>query len=56
MKKIPEKVNAITYDDFLHTNRENPTKMISVPNLRERGFTKKFLLRKGFSEDALNEV
>jgi ribosomal protein L13E len=56
LDKIPKKVEAITYDYFLRTNRENPTKMITVQNLRERGFTKKFLLKKGFLEQALNEV
>jgi hypothetical protein len=56
LDKIPKKVEAITYDDFLRTNRENPTKLITVQNLRERGFTKKFLLRKGFLEEVLNKV
>ena len=56
LDKIPKKVEAITYDDFSRTNRVNPTKMITVQNLRERGFTKKFLLRKGFLEEVLNKV
>jgi hypothetical protein len=56
LDKIPKKVEAITYDDFLRTNRDNPRQEITVQNLRERGFTKKFLLRKGFLEEVLNKV
>ena len=55
-KKIPQKVSAITYDEFLRTNQEHHDQIISVQHLRERGFTKDFLLKKGFTEDVLNEV
>ena len=55
-KKIPKKVDAITYDDFLRTNNKNPQQKITLQHLRERGFTKDFLLEKGFTEDVLNKV
>ena len=48
LQKIPDKVDAITYDDFQRTNRENKQNLLTVQDLRSREFPALFLKNKKF--------
>ena len=50
LKKIPDKVNAITYTDFQRTNSEpeHQQQKITVQNLYEKQFPVEFLYEKQF--------
>ena len=48
LRKIPDKVNVITYTDFQRTNRDNKQNSLTVANLRSRDFPALFLKNRGF--------
>ena len=48
LQKIPDKVDAIIYEDFQRTNRENKQNLLTVQDLRSREFPALFLKNKGF--------
>ncbi len=51
-KKIPKKVNAITYEDFKRTNAEHPQhEEITIKSLIFIGFPIEFLRERGFLEE-----
>ncbi len=56
LEKIPDKVNAITYTDFLLINRDNKQNPLTVANLKSRGFPASFLKVIGFPLDVLKKA
>jgi ribosomal protein L13E len=56
LQKIPDKVDAISYDDFQRTNIENKQNLLTVQDLRIREFPVLFLKNKEFPLDVLHKA